>query len=209
MPASASVLRRIRPVRALKLTDLHLEYRVPGASVAYAEGRYENLYPDYAVDGIRLKWVTDCTLRRISVDMAGRHPLNLDGVGSCVFDSLVLKGSWNKGKGGNGYLRIARSHHNVFQQITVEALRHLTLQWGSSFNRMKGVRGSVDINFHGGFSHHNEIDDVRLIMPADHPWPSVYRTPSNASWAPPDGPDNRVTNCYWRFQGGTEWQRCE
>ena len=206
-PASLARIQRVLPVRGLVLSDLQLEYRVPGASAASATGVYENLHPDHAVDGIQLEWVTDCTLKRMTISMAGRHPLNLDGVGGCVFESLKLEGSWNKGKGGNGYLRIARSHGNRFSDITLENLRHLALQWSSSFNRLEKIRGSVDVNFHGGFTHHNRVEDVQLVLPPDHPWPAIYRTPENANWAPPDGPGNLVTGCRWK-RPGEEWQSC-
>jgi hypothetical protein len=55
------------------------------------------------------------------------------------------------------------------------------------------VRTEVDLNFHGGLSHHNVATEIRFALPREHPWPEVYVTPADAKWAPPDGPGNRVT----------------
>jgi glycosyltransferase Alg8 len=105
----------------------------------------------------------------------------------------VLDGAWNKGDGGSGYLRIARSYRGEVAGCTVRNIRHIALQWSSAFNRIERVDTGVDLNFHGGYSHHNVAQDLRFAIPAAHPWGPVFVTPPTAGWAPPDGPGNRVT----------------
>ena len=209
LPAASTRITRLLPRRGVRLEGLRLRYVVPGGTEEGVRGRYENTRPDHVVDGIRLRWVTDCALEGIRVEMAGRHPLNLDGVAGCRFRNISLQGAWNKGPGGMGYLRVARSYFNRFDDIEVRDLRHLAIQWSSAHNRFHGVSGNVDINFHGGYSHDNRIDSVRLVMPAYHPWPPVYRTPADAHWAPPDGPGNEVHDCRYRHPEEKSWRRCD
>jgi glycosyltransferase Alg8 len=105
----------------------------------------------------------------------------------------VLDGAWNKGDGGSGYLRIARSYHGTVEGCEVRGIRHIALQWSSAYNHIRDIDSQVDVNFHGGYTHHNDVDDVRFAIPAAHPWPAIYTTPGDAHWAPPDGPGNRVS----------------
>ncbi len=209
LPAGMAELQQIQPVEGLYLKNLQLIYQPDNAQQPPPPQTYENLKPNHRVDGIQLHWVTDCKLRNVRVLQAGRHPVNLDGVSRCQLRDMQLKGSWNKGKGGNGYLRIARSHDNLLQHLRLKNLRHLALQWSSSFNQLQDVNTeSVDINFHGGFSHHNQLDRIRLILPESHPWPPVFRTDGQARWAPPDGPENRVSHCQWKRPAENSWKPC-
>ncbi len=209
LAAGEGRVQKLEPIRGLRLSNLKLSY-LPGEKAEAALEKYENLRPDHRVDGIALQWVTGCTLANIQVEMAGRHPLNLDGVAECKFRKLVLQGSWNKGKGGNGYLRVARSHHNRFEDLRLENLRHLAIQWSSSHNHFLRLRTrAVDVNFHGGYSRHNVFETLELLIPATHPWPPVYRTPDDARWAPPDGPGNTVYQCRWRQKEENPWESCD
>ena len=69
-------------------------------------------------------------------------------------------------------------------------IRHIALQWSSAFNTLRDIDTEVDVNFHGGFSHHNTVQSVRFAIPPEHHWGPVFIMPHNAHWAPPDGPGN-------------------
>lgn len=95
--------------------------------------------------------------------------------------------------GGSGYLRIARSYRGLVSGCDVRNIRHIALQWSSAFNRLENISTGVDVNFHGGYSHHNVASNIRTQVPPQHHWGQVFRTPGNAGWAPPDGPGNEFT----------------
>jgi glycosyltransferase Alg8 len=80
----------------------------------------------------------------------------------------------------------------MLNNLAVRNLRHIALQWSSSRNRFDELVTAVDVNFHGGFAHNNLLTNVEFHLPETHPWPNVYRTPPDAHWAPPDGPNNQV-----------------
>lgn len=183
---------RVRPVRNVRLADFAIEQRLPGRDIASVRHRYENAAPEIAVDAIALQWTQDAVIERVAVHAAGRHPVSIEHSHGFALRDCLLDGAWNKGEGGNGYLRIARSYHGTVEGCKVRGIRHIALQWSAAWNRIQDVDTEVDINFHGGYAHHNRVDAVRFALPAAHPWPAVYVTPADAHWAPPDGPGNRV-----------------
>ncbi|MGE4242336.1 glycosyltransferase [Ramlibacter sp.] len=191
--ARASQLMRLRPVQRVRLADFRIEQRNGTQDIAQARFRYENLAPELAVDGISLEWTADVAIERVGVFNAGRHPLAIENSSGFLVQDCVLDGAWNKGDGGSGYLRIARAFHGKVEGCKVRNIRHIAVQWSSAFNRIENVDSEVDVNFHGGYSHHNEVHDVRFAIPREHKWGPVFVTPANARWAPPDGPGNRVT----------------
>jgi glycosyltransferase Alg8 len=184
---------RVKPVRGLRLADFGIEQRVPGREIASVRHKYDNLVPEYAVDAIALMWTQDALVERVAVRAAGRHPISIEQSYGFTVRDCLLDGAWNKGDSGSGYLRIARSYHGTVEGGQVRNIRHIALQWSSAFNRIRNVDSQVDVNFHGGYAHHNEVDGMRFAIPAEHPWPPVYTTPRDAHWAPPDGPGNLVS----------------
>jgi glycosyltransferase Alg8 len=190
--AGRAELLRVRPVRNVRLADFAIEQRVPGRDIASVRHRYENAVPQAAVDAIGLQWTQDALIERVAVYAAGRHPVSIEHSHGFALRDCVLDGAWNKGEGGNGYLRIARSYHGSVEGCHVRGIRHIALQWSAAYNRIRDVDTEVDVNFHGGYAHHNRVDDVRFALPPAHPWPPVYVTPRDARWAPPDGPGNLV-----------------
>ncbi len=191
--AGRTEVYQVRPVRGVRLADFSIEQRAGDRSIMSVKHKYENLVPDVALDAISLMWTQDAVVERVGVYAAGRHPISIEQSHGFAVRDCLLDGAWNKGDGGSGYLRIARSYHGTVEGCEVRGIRHITLQWSSAFNRIRNVDSQVDVNFHGGYTHHNEVDDVRFAIPAAHPWPSIYTTPRDAHWAPPDGPGNLVS----------------
>jgi glycosyltransferase Alg8 len=191
--AGRGEVTKVRPVRGAHLSDFSIEQRVDGKAIASVQHVYENVLPEAAVDGISLLWTQDAVIERVAVINAGRHPVSFEQSYGFALKDCVLDGAWNKGDGGSGYLRIARSYHGTVEGCTVRGIRHIALQWSSAFNRIRNVDSQVDVNFHGGYSHDNTVENVRFAIPAQHKWGPVFVTPNDAHWAPPDGPRNLVS----------------
>jgi len=179
-------------VQSVEIRGLSIRQLVPDASPQSVAFSYENNYPDYAVDGLAFAWAAYSSAEDVHIEMAGRHPINVESSLGVRLRDLEVDGSWNKGRGGSGYLRFSRSHLCRLENSTVRRVRHLVFQWSSAENRVENCRLEVDVNFHGGFSHHNRVVSTRIELPEQHPWPAVYETPPDASWAPPDGSGNFV-----------------
>ncbi len=158
---------------------------------------YRNLFPEKAVDLLALKNAAFVRLEDLELLYAGRHPLNLDGVYRIEVSNLRVKGAWNKGKGGFGYVRLARTFASTFSSLYVTELRHLVIQWSSAYNLLRGLKLGVDLNFHGGYPHHNRVEGVVFEIPKDHPWKGVIFTPPEACYAPPNGPGNIILETEW------------
>ncbi len=185
-------VQRVQAVRNVHLKNFTITQHVPGATIDKVKYDYRNRYPDYAVDGLLFKFAADSSATQLRLHAIGRHPLHWESSYNCQARYLDIDGAWNKGKSGNGYVRISRSHHNVLSDSSIKNIRHITIQWSSSFNRIHDLYSEVDINFHGGYTHHNLVEDVRFTMPEQHRWKAITRVKQNARWAPPDGPRNRV-----------------
>ncbi|AAC07558.1 glycosyltransferase family 2 protein [Aquifex aeolicus] len=181
-------------VKNVRIENLTLYQEVPDHDPREVEYVYENLFPGYKVDGIRLRWVSESSLINVKVLMAGSHPLSLENSYGVKVKNFKAFGSWNKGKGGNGYVRIYKSHRIVFVKCYVKGVRHFVIQWASSRNVVKNCTFFVDVNFHGGYSRFNTVKDSEIIIPKGHPWSPVEKTPPDAHWAPPDGEENKVLN---------------
>ncbi len=192
--AGRTEVRVVRPVRSVRLADFSIEQLARGHDIAALSHRYENAVPDVALDAIALMWTQDAVVERVEVRNAGRHPVSIEQSHGFALRDCVLDGAWNKGEGGSGYLRIARSYRGTVEGCQVRNIRHIALQWSSAFNQLRNIDSAVDVNFHGGFSHHNTVRDVRFAIPRAHPWGPVFTTPRDARWAPPDGPGNTVVS---------------
>jgi len=187
----------LEPVSNITLSNFSIEQIVPQHSIEEVQGKYKNLFPEYAVDLIRLEYVTDTHLLQLNIKNAGRHPLVFENVHSCSAKHLNINGAWNKGKRGNGYVRFARAYYVEFSYSSIKDIRHITLQWSSANNSLKFLQSAVDINLHGGYAHDNTIDNIHFFLPAYHKWKAITLTPPDASWAPPDGPRNFVSNIFY------------
>lgn len=183
----------LQPVRNVTLRSFGMRQLVPGADIAPLAQVYENSYPDYEVDEIALNWTAGVRLEQLRLLAAGSHPIAVNDSYGTHIRRVLIDGAWNKGKKGNGYLRLERSYYGLVSDVTVLNIRHIAIQWSSAFNLLEKIRANVDINFHGGYAHDNRVLAPHLVIPPGHPWPPVYRTPDDAHWAPPDGPGNEVT----------------
>ncbi len=192
-PRGTTTVQRIMPVKNVVLQDFTVEQLAgDGESIENVRFVYENRYPERMVDSISLQWAEDCSLKRLSIINSGRHAVVLDNVYGVELTGLVVDGAWNKGRGGSGYIRFARTFHSALRQSTVRGIRHITLQWSSAYNLIDTVSTEVDINFHGGYSHDNRVQNILFDIPERHRWQEIYRTGSDAGWAAPDGENNRV-----------------
>ncbi|MGH3460334.1 MAG: discoidin domain-containing protein, partial [Kribbellaceae bacterium] len=104
----------------------------------------------------------------IRTTMTGSHPIVTEEAKNLQIQGNYLDGAWNKGKGGNGYLRGSRVWDSVYAANVIRGLRHLTLQWSSSGNVVIGNDMDADLNLHGGWERRNlfELNTVRL--PYEH-----------------------------------------
>lgn len=188
-------VRAARMITDVRLTDFTLSQEVPGRSISETQGLYENTAPDYAVDGLRFDWAADSNVRDIEILSAGRHSLVFENSREVVARDMRIDGAWNKGKGGNGYVRFARSYDCELLDAQVTNIRHLAFQWGAVNNRVINSTLETDVNFHGGYSQGNRVEESTVQPPPNHPWDAVTRMPEGgADWAPPDGPGNKVEN---------------
>lgn len=191
-PAGTEV-RVARMVTGVELSGFTLTQQVPEASLEEVTGVYENSAPEYAVDGIRFDWAAECETRDVTLHGVGRHPLVFENSRDVRALDMHIDGAWNKGKGGNGYVRFARSFDCELTGSEVRNIRHLAFQWGAAHNRVSNSTLLTDINFHGGYSQSNVVTNTTISPPSTHPWGAVTRMPQGgAAWAPPDGPGNVV-----------------
>ncbi len=133
-----------------------------------AAGNYGNMAPEYAMHGLVFKWAVDCWVRNVRTHMTGSHPIVAEQVRHLDILDSYFDGSWNKGGGGNGYVRLARAWDCVVYNNTLRNLRHLTLQWSSSGNVIIGNDLDCEINLHGGWERNNLIELNRVLIPYGH-----------------------------------------
>ena len=181
----------IEKAKRITVRNLTLEYR-PKGDEHPPPHIYENLLPGDKTDLIAVKDAAFIKLENVKLKDAAKHPLNLDSVYEVVGNHIDIDGAWNKGKSGNGYLRLARAFMCQLENIKVKNIRHITIQWSSAYNLLQHVYSQVDLNFHGGYPHHNRVVDITFNIPEEHPWKGVVYIPNNASFAPPNGPGNEV-----------------
>ena len=179
-------------VRNVVIGDLSIRLDIEGHTIDEVRYVYENRFPDHALDLLRLEWAYRCRVENVGLFQAGRHALVFENALACQARGMVVDGAWNKGKGGNGYVRLARAYGCLFGDNEVRNIRHITLQWSAAYNLIDNIDSQVDVNIHGGYPHHNLIQDCRFHIPSEHPWQPITRAPADAAWAPPNGPENLV-----------------
>jgi len=72
----------------------------------------------------------------------------------------LVSGAWNKGAGGNGYIRASRVFDSIFANNELENLRHFSLQWGSAGNVFLQNKMNSDVNLHGGWESSNLVEGL-------------------------------------------------
>lgn len=135
---------------------------------ADAQWNYGNMAPQYALHGIVFKWATDSWVRGVRMYMIGSHPVVTEIARNIQVERNVFEGSWNKGKGGNGYLRGSRVWDSLYVGNISRGLRHFTFQWSASGNVLIGNDLDSDVNLHGGWERHNLIELNWVKVPLRH-----------------------------------------
>ena len=157
---------------------------------------YTNPAAEYALHGIVFKWAVNSWVRDLRVERAGSHPIVTEVAKGLRIERSVLKGSWNKGKGGNGYLRGSRMWDSVIGCNLSRELRHFTFQWSSSGNVFYGNDVDSDVNLHGGWERHNLVEANTVVVPAEHAgdaeWYPIWwgAGAKSGAWSGATGPQN-------------------
>jgi glycosyltransferase Alg8 len=152
---------------------------------------YKNSRKDLMINTLHLLYTSHINLQNITINNSGSSPLIFERSYDCQGKNITIDGAINKGKKGNGYLRLNKSFHITLENVSVKHIRHIVFQWASAYNRIDKLYSEVDVNFHGGSTHDNLVTNVVYNVDIKkHKWGKVYITPKNASWAPPDlGPN--------------------
>jgi glycosyltransferase Alg8 len=181
---------KIDAVKNVKLKNITLDSIYKAENYKYI---YKNIDRNLMINGIFIKYAAYITLENIKLYNSGSSPLVFERTYNSYGSNIMIDGSINKGKKGNGYLRFNKSFHNTLSDIKVKNIRHIVFQWASAYNTIKNLYTEVDINFHGGASHDNRVEKVNFnIDLSKHKWGKIYHTPKNAGWAPPDYDTNIV-----------------
>ncbi|GHG92597.1 RICIN domain-containing protein [Comamonas sp. JC664] len=137
-------------------------------SPADAVHNYGNLAPEYAMHGILFKWAADSWVRNVRATMTGSHPLVTEVAANLQVEGNHFDGAWNKGKGGNGYLRGSRVWNSLYAFNTSRNLRHFTFQWSASNNVAFRNDLDSDLNLHGGWERYNLFEGNIVRVPYEH-----------------------------------------
>ncbi|GGM17461.1 hypothetical protein GCM10012279_39530 [Micromonospora yangpuensis] len=129
---------------------------------------YGNLAPEYAMHGIAFKWAANSWARGLAGSMTGSHPIVTEVARNLQIEHNTFDGAWNKGKGGNGYLRGSRVWDSLWAYNTSRNLRHFTFQWSASGNVAFGNDLDSDLNLHGGWERYNLFEGNTVRIPYEH-----------------------------------------
>ncbi|MEU3567545.1 endonuclease/exonuclease/phosphatase family protein [Kitasatospora sp. NPDC036755] len=129
---------------------------------------YGNMAPEYAMHGIVFKWAANDWARGLKAEMTGSHPIVTEDARNLQIERNSFDGAWNKGKGGNGYLRGSRVWDSLYAYNLSRNLRHFTFQWSASGNVAFRNDLDSDLNLHGGWEHDNLFEQNTLRVPYEH-----------------------------------------
>ncbi|RDB26659.1 hypothetical protein Hypma_005536 [Hypsizygus marmoreus] len=209
--AYAKIMPIDDPVDHVGVENLYLTQPIEGMNPADAERNYGNLAPDRAMHGIVFRYAKNCWVRNIRTFMTGSHPIATEAAKNIQVQDSYFDGAWNKGKGGNGYLRGSRVWDSLYFNLTQRNLRHFTFQWCSMGNVASFLNVTNDLNMHGGYESYNLLE-LNYVAPAySHRsgsctahcggeggsseggtwWPIYWSTGEKASkWSGSTGPQN-------------------
>lgn len=167
------------------------------------KNRYENAAYEYAIHGILFRYASNCYVNNVQMYMTGSHPIVTEFASNLTISDNIIDGSWNKGKGGHGYVRLSKLNDSIVENNIIRNVRHLAIQWASSGNIIRGNDLTCDINLHGGWERNNYIlNNVSHIVyehrsweggkPEDSTWYPVFwsSAPQASKWAGPSGYNN-------------------
>ncbi len=154
----------VDPVVGVGFEDFGFTQAMPGLAQGDSVGNYGNMAPAAEMHGIVFKWAADSWVRGVKAEMTGSHPIVTEEAKNLQIVDNELDGSWNKGKGGNGYFRGSRVWDSLYAGNTSRNLRHFTFQWSASGNVVIGNDFDSDLNLHGGWERNNlfELNTVRV-----------------------------------------------
>ncbi|MFF2659626.1 endonuclease/exonuclease/phosphatase family protein [Kitasatospora sp. NPDC058032] len=135
---------------------------------AQAVHNYGNMAPEYAMHGIVFKWAANDWARGLKAEMTGSHPIVTEDARNVQIERNSFDGAWNKGKGGNGYLRGSRVWDSLYAYNLSRNLRHFTFQWSAGGNVAFRNDLDSDLNLHGGWEHNNLFEQNTLRVPYEH-----------------------------------------
>ncbi|MDQ1073076.1 hypothetical protein QFZ32_008516 [Streptomyces canus] len=133
-----------------------------------AKNNYGNMAPEYAMHGIVFKWAANSWARGLKATMTGSHPIVTEVARNLQIERNSFDGAWNKGKGGNGYLRGSRVWDSLWAHNLSRNLRHFTFQWSASGNVAFRNDLDSDLNLHGGWEHNNLFEQNTVRVPYEH-----------------------------------------
>lgn len=158
----------VDPVLGVGFENFSFTQDMPGLNVADAVHNYGNMSPADEMHGIVFKWAANSWVRGIRAEMTGSHPIVTEEAYRLQIVDSHLDGSWNKGKGGNGYFRGSRVWDSLYAGNTSRNLRHFTFQWSASGNVVIGNDFDSDLNLHGGWERHNLFELNTVTVPFQH-----------------------------------------
>ncbi|MFI1868734.1 cellulose binding domain-containing protein [Streptomyces jumonjinensis] len=158
----------VDPVLGVGFEDLGITHEIPGRDPSEAEQNYGNVAPAEEMHGIVFKWAADSWVRGVRTEMTGSHPIVTEEAYRLQIVDNELDGSWNKGKGGNGYFRGSRVWDSLYAGNVSRDLRHFTFQWSASGNVVIGNDLDSDLNLHGGWERNNLFENNEVAIPYDH-----------------------------------------
>ncbi|BCB78812.1 hypothetical protein Pflav_052220 [Phytohabitans flavus] len=158
----------VDPVLGVGFESLYITQDMPGLDRADATHNYGNLDPAAQMHGIVFKWAANSWVRGIRAEMTGSHPIVTEEAKNLQIVDNHLDGSWNKGKGGNGYFRGSRVWDSLYASNVSRNLRHFTFQWSASGNVVIGNDFDSDLNLHGGWERNNLFELNTVTVPYAH-----------------------------------------
>ncbi|WP_459246789.1 ribosome-inactivating family protein [Streptomyces youssoufiensis] len=166
--AYASKVTPLTMVVGVGFENFAFTQEMPGLDAKQAKHNYGNLAPESAMHGLVFKWAADSWARGVRAEMTGSHPIVTEVAKNLQFEGNHLDGAWNKGKGGNGYLRGSRVWDSLYAYNTTRNLRHFTLQWSASGNVVYANDFDSDLNLHGGWERRNLFEGNTVRVPYEH-----------------------------------------
>ncbi|MFD3946718.1 glycosyl hydrolase family 8 [Streptomyces sp. NPDC058579] len=157
-----------------------------------AKANFGNIAPEYAQHGIVLKWAANSWIRRVGTQMTGSHAVVTESAKNIQVQESSFDGSWNKGKGGNGYFRGSRVWDSLYAYNKSRNLRHFTFQWSASNNVAIGNDFDSDLNLHGGWERRNLFENNKAAVPFENASKNCRAncgdegggTPDDSTWWP-------------------------
>lgn len=158
----------VDPVIGVGLEGFHFGQVVAGVDPGQTVHDYANLAPADQMHGLVFKWAVDCWVRDTASYLTGSHPIVTEEAKNLQIEDNYFDGSWNKGQGGNGYVRGSRVWDSLYAGNVFRNLRHFTFQWSASGNVVIGNDLDADVNLHGGWERNNLIELNTASVPFDH-----------------------------------------